>query len=233
MNAPLIPPPTPPGAFAVSLRTAFILLLFTLAFTALMAATYEATRPIFEETARQQRMKLIDEILPPEEYDNDLLADYVTLPPIAALGLDRPSQLYRARRQDRPVALVFEAVARQGYGGEIRLILALRADGRLAALRVTAHRETPGLGDYIDPRKDKNRTRPWIDQFAGQPLDLAKAGRWKVKKDGGIFDARAGATISARAVVEASRRAMLWGGEHGAGLFAWPRATPYAPETER
>ena len=231
--SPFIQPPVrESGTLAISLRTAFILLLFTLVFTALMAATYEATRPVLEETARQQRMKLIDEILPPGDYDNDLLADVVTLPPLPELGLTTPGSVWRARRQGEPVALIFEAVARQGYGGEIRLILALRADGTLAALRVTAQRETPGLGDYIDPKKDKDRKRRWIDQFSGQPLALAEAGRWKVKKDGGVFDARAGATISARAVTGASREAMLWAGRQREALFGWPRGTVFAPQAE-
>jgi Na+-translocating ferredoxin:NAD+ oxidoreductase RnfE subunit len=54
-------------------------------------------------------------------------------------------------------------------------------------VRVTQHKETPGLGDYIEPKKDKNKERPWITQFDG--LSLAASRRdWKVKKDGGRFD---------------------------------------------
>ena len=33
------------------------------------------------------------------------------------------------------------------------------------------HKETPGLGDYIEPKKDKNKERPWITQFDGLSLE--------------------------------------------------------------
>lgn len=217
-----VPPPAESSILRISARTATILLLFTLVFTALMAATYFATRPAIEQSARAEKMKLIGEVLPHERYDNDLLADGVALPPIAALGLDDPSTAYRARKGGRPVALVVEAAAPDGYSGRIGLLLAVDADGRLLAMRVTQHKETPGLGDYIDPRKDKNKARPWIDQFDGKSLDEIKPEQWKVKKDGGVFDAHTGATISARAVINASGRALAWLRDNRDQLFQLP-----------
>jgi electron transport complex protein RnfG len=141
------------------------------------------------------------------------------LPPLPELGLNEPSKLYRARRAGAPVALVLEAAAADGYAGRIGLVLALLADGRLAATRVTGHKETPGLGDYIDPKKDKNKTSPWIRQFDGQGYDLVLGGGWKVKKDGGQFAYRTGATVSARAVTNASGKAVAWAAEHRDQLF--------------
>lgn len=217
-----VPPPAESSILRISARTATILLLFTLVFTALMAATYFATRPAIEQSARAEKMKLIGEVLPHERYDNDLLADGVALPPIAALGLDDPSTAYRARKGGRPVALVVEAAAPDGYSGRIGLLLAVDADGRLLAMRITQHKETPGLGDYIDPRKDKNKARPWIDQFDGKSLDEIKPEQWKVKKDGGVFDAHTGATISARAVINASGRALAWLRDNRDQLFQLP-----------
>lgn len=231
MSQPLDIPPSPePSTFRVSSRTAAILLLFSVAFTAMMAATFTATRPLLEANARAERMKLIDEILPRGEYDNDLLADAITLPPRPELGLDEPSQAWRARRDGKPVALVFEAAAPDGYAGRIGLILALRADGRLAAVRVTQHRETPGLGDYIDPKKDRDKARPWITQFTGHALGDTDVADWKVKKDGGLFDQRAGATISARAVTDATRRAVAWATPRLAKLFAVSGGVEYMEE---
>lgn len=220
-------PPPAPGAVKVSARTATVLLLFTLAFTTLMAVTYNATKPILDASAQAQKLKLIGEVLPPEAYDNDLLADVVELPPTPALGLAENSRAYRARKAGADVALVLEAAANDGYSGRIGLVLAMFADGRLRAVRVSQHKETPGLGDYIDPRKDKNKARPWIEQFNGQGYDLALGGRWKVKKDGGQFDARTGATISARAVTNASGKALVWAAERRDKLFAAPAGTVY------
>jgi electron transport complex protein RnfG len=217
-----------PSIVRISARTAVILLLFTLVFTALMAGTYKVTQPLVEASAKAEKLRLIGEVLPPLTYDNTLLDDAVMLPPLPALGLDEPTTLYRARKDGKPVALVFEAAALDGYSGRIGLILAVSADGRMLAQRVTQHKETPGLGDYIDPKKDKNKQQPWIRQFEGVGFDSVLGGKWKVKKDGGRFDQRAGATISARAVTNASGRALLWAHERSAKLFDLAAGKTYA-----
>ena len=206
----------------ISVRTAAIMLVFTLVFTALMAGTYKATAPRVAASALAEKLRLIGEVLPPAMYDNDLMADAITLSPQAALGLDEETRLWRARRNGAPVALVLEAAARDGYSGRIGLILAVAADGRLLAVRVTGHKETPGLGDYIDPKKDRNKARPWITQFNGLGFDSVPRDKWRVKKDGGRFDQMSGATISARAVTNASGRALVWAVENRDKLFALP-----------
>ena len=206
----------------ISARTAAIMLAFTLVFTALMAGTYKATAPLVAASALAEKLRLIGEVLPPSLHDNDLLADGITLPPQAALGLDEETRLWRARRGGAPTALVLEAAAPDGYSGRISLILAVDANGRLLAQRVTAHKETPGLGDYIDPKKDRNKARPWITQFSNLGFDSVPRDKWRVKKDGGRFDQMSGATISARAVTNASGRALAWTAEHRSRLFALP-----------
>jgi Na+-translocating ferredoxin:NAD+ oxidoreductase subunit G len=211
----------------VSVRTAAILLTFTLAFTALMSGTYQATAPLLEASARTEKLRLISEVLPRDLYDNDLIADKVVVPPNKSLGIDVPTELYRARKNGMPVALVMEAAALDGYSGRIGLLLAIAADGTLIAQRVTSHRETPGLGDYIDPKKDKNKTRPWITQFTGKSFRDISPSQWRVRKDGGVIEQRAGATISARAVTNASGRAMAWATERADSLFAQPVGTTW------
>jgi electron transport complex protein RnfG len=216
-----------PTALRIALRTATILLLFTIAFTAMMAWMHQITEPIIAATQQDAKRRLIAEVLPPAAYDNDLLADVIDLPPTAALGLDVPTRVYRARRAGQPVALVLEAAAPDGYSGRIGLILAVTADGRLAAVRVTQHKETPGLGDYIDPKKDKNKARPWITQFDGRHFDETPRDKWRVKKDGGAFDQQVGATISARAVTRATGRALAWTLERATALYALPSAATF------
>lgn len=206
----------------ISMRTAAIMLAFTLVFTALMAGTYKATEPLVAASALAEKLRLIGEVLPPGQYDNDLMADAVILPPQRLLGLDEETRIWRARKGEIPVALVLEAAAMDGYSGRIGLILAVAADGRLLAQRVTAHKETPGLGDYIDPKKDRNKARPWITQFSNMDFGTVPREKWRVKKDGGRFDQMSGATISARAVTNASGRALAWAVERRDKLFALP-----------
>ena len=105
-------------------------------------------------------------------------------------------------------------------GGKIRLIIAVRATGELAGVRVTQHKETPGLGDYVEVRKDKNKARPWITQFTGLSLAQVSDREWKVKKDGGRIDYYAGATITPRAVTKATLKAVQWATAQRDRLFA-------------
>lgn len=209
-----------PTALTMAARTALILFVFAIVFTAFLAGAYLWTRPAIEASAAEEKMKLIDEVLPRSAYDNDPLADTVTLPASPLLGSDEASVAYRARRNGEPVALVLEAVAPDGYAGRIRLLIAVKADGTLAGVRVTQHRETPGLGDYIEPKKDKNKARPWITQFDGLAPAATGEREWKVKKDGGRFDAVAGATVTPRAIVKAVRKAALYVAENRAQLYA-------------
>ncbi len=222
MSEPVEVTPRESSVLRISLRTAAIMLAFTLVFTALMAGTYKATEPLVAASLLTEKLRLIGEVLPPGQYDNDLMADAIILPPQRSLGLDDETRIWRARKQGAPTALVFEAAAPDGYSGRIGLIVAVAADGKLIAVRVTAHKETPGLGDYIDPKKDKNKARPWITQFSNLGFDTVPVKKWRVKKDGGRFDQMSGATISARAVTNASGRALAWAVEHRDKLFALP-----------
>jgi hypothetical protein len=101
--------------------------------------------------------------------------------------------------------VVLEAIAPDGYSGEIRLLVGIHADGRIAGVRVTAHKETPGLGDYIDPARS-----PWIRQFDGRSLRPPARRPGKCARTAADFDYLAGATITPRAVVKAVRQALQY-----------------------
>lgn len=199
-----------PTAPELALRTAIVLLVFVVVFTALLAAAYQLTRPAILASAAEEKRRLIAEVLPSSRYDNKVLDDVLTLPSAPQLGLNESSTVYRARLKGQRAALVVEAVAPDGYAGKIRLLLAVAVDGTVIGVRVLAHKETPGLGDYIEPKKDKKRARPWITQFEGRSLTAPGPRGWKVKKDGGEFDANAGATVTPRAIVKAVQHALVF-----------------------
>jgi len=210
-----------------ALRTAAIMTVFTLVLTAVMAFTHDVTAPLIQASVRDEKLRLINELLPAERYDNALVDDVLKLGPTPALGMEDGAHVYRARKAGAPVAVVLEAAAPDGYGGRIDLIIAVGADGVLQGVRVTAHRETPGLGDYVDRRKDKRKDAPWIDQFSGLAIDTVDpATGWTVRKDGGHFDFHTGATISARAVSKAVGRAVAFVGQQGEHLYSPVEARP-------
>jgi electron transport complex protein RnfG len=210
----------PPSATKMAVRTAVILFLFVVIFTGLLSSAYLWTLPTIEAAAADEKMKLIDEVLPRGSYDNDLLKDSLQLEPTPALGQDEASTAYRARKNGKASALVLEAIAADGYAGKIRLLIALGDNGAVLGVRVTQHKETPGLGDYIEPQKDRNKARPWITQFDGLTPSAIDAREWKVKKDGGRFDSVAGATVTPRAVIKAVRKAAIYVTENREQLFA-------------
>ncbi|GAA5160098.1 electron transport complex subunit RsxG [Viridibacterium curvum] len=210
----------PQSPLRLSLQTAAVMMLFTLVFTAVMAGTYKATQNTIAASAEAEKLQLINQILPPQSYDNKLLQDALTLGPTPELGLDQGGHIWRARKDGQPVAVVLEAVAPDGYSGKIRLVIAILADGKVSGVRITEHRETPGLGDYIDPKKDRNKQQPWIAQFSGKSASSPGAEHWKVKKDGGDFAYMTGATISPRAVVAAVARAVRYEQAQREALYA-------------
>jgi electron transport complex protein RnfG len=198
--------PAEKHALRVSGETSLTLVAFIVFFTALLAWVYLFSQPVIEQSTRNEKLVVLNQILPSNLYNNDPLADTITLPAEPQLGTKTPSTVYRARSNGKNSALVLDVVAPDGYSGPIKLLVALSATGQVLGVRVVEHKETPGLGDYIDPRKDKNKTSPWIDQFNNVPLSLSNKD-WHVKKDGGEFDAYAGATVTPRAVVKAVHRA--------------------------
>ena len=198
-----------------STRTALILLLFAVIGTGLLAYTFDITRGTIEHNEQLAKLALINQALPPGQYDNDLMQDTVSLAPDPLLGTIEATTAYRARLAGQPAALVLEAVAPDGYSGRIKLLIAIRADGEISGVRVIAHNETPGLGDYIDIARN-----PWIKNFDGTSLAKYGEGDWKVKKDGGKFDYMTGATITPRAVVKAVHKALQYFAQHRERLFA-------------
>ncbi len=138
------------------------------------------------------------QVLPEGYADNDLLKD--TLKIAAANG--QPVTIYRARKEGKVAGAVFQ-VSGRGYAGEIVVLIGVDAAGRMLGARVVKHIETPGLGDKIDAAKSK-----WIHEFEGKSLGDPPPEKWAVKKDGGVFDQFAGATITPRAVVKAVKSGM-------------------------
>lgn len=198
-----------------ALITAGILVVFTILGTVLLTGTFEQTREPIAQSERAARMKLLSQVVPASMHDNDLLLDTVELPPAELLGQSAASIAHRARLNGEPTAVILEAIAPDGYSGDIRLLIGVTADGVLTGVRVLAHKETPGLGDYIELEHGD-----WIKNFDGKSLaqegseadtgNTLTANKWKVRKDGGDFDYMAGATITPRAVVKAVRNALMY-----------------------
>lgn len=197
-----------------TLQTAVNLVFFSVLATAVLASTYFLTRDEIKKSEDAEKMKLINQIVPQSMYDNDIIKDTLAIPKDELLGTEDETLAYRARLQGEPSAVVLESIAPDGYSGRIWLVVAVRADGSLAGVRVVTHKETPGLGDYIELAKSQ-----WIKGFDGKSRKEYADADWKVKKDGGKFDYMAGATITPRAVVKAVNKALMYFEQNRDKLF--------------
>ena len=182
--------------------------------TALVVGTYEATKEQIEASEKATLLKNLNNILPADTYSNNLLDNKLIVPDDSLLGNNSETTVYQAWQQDKPYAVAFAITAPDGYSGNIRLLIAIKASGLISGVRVIAHRETPGLGDKIEIAKND-----WILSFNNKSLDDPDTRQWKVKKDGGIFGQFTGATITPRAIVKAVRKALDYFNDNQKKLF--------------
>lgn len=200
---------------AIIVRSSLVLGLVALCATALVAVTYRLTS---DAIARQSHMALeqaLLDIIPRNRHDNAMLDDTLTVgPQDAGLGLAKQSLIHIARQNGNVVAAIIPVTAPDGYSGDIELRVGVNRDGSIAAVRVLAHDETPGLGDRIEPEYSG-----WLLGFNGRALGNPAVEGWAVRKDGGEFDQFTGATITPRAVVAAVARALHFAQANRAKLF--------------
>ncbi len=197
-----------------SLKNGIILGLFALVSTGLIAAVYLITKDKIAQEVEASVARRLNEIVLKTEYDNDVYHDCKFVTNQDLLGSKEPQKVYRMRNKNRDYAIILSTVAPDGYAGKIKLIVGIYRDGSLAGVRVTEHKETPGLGDKIDREKSE-----WIEQFNKRSLKNSPAAMWKVKKDGGDFDALTGATITPRAIINAVYKALGYYQHHTDVLF--------------
>ena len=183
--------------------------------TALLAAIHQFTQKDIELQKQRVMMEQLGQVLPPGEFDNDLHTDRIVITHGRFFPGDQQVDVFRARMDGKPVAVIMKLVAKNGYNGDIGLLVGIRFEGQLAGVRVTSHRETPGLGDDIEVHRSD-----WILSFEGRSLVSPAVRRWAVNRDGGEFDQFTGATITPRAVVDAVRFTLEYYRDHRELLFA-------------
>lgn len=200
------------------LRNAIILAVFAAITTATVALLVWFTSGQVAANQRNAQVQALNAVMPAGRYDNDPLSDTATFTD-SRLGDSKPHTVYRARKGGAPAGAVMDIQAPEGYGGSIRLLVGVDADGVVTGVRmVPPHPETPGLGDKIDIKKSD-----WILSFDGKSLATTTEARWNVKKDGGDFDQFTGATITPRAVVKAVGDSLRWYHENRDNVFAAPQ----------
>ncbi len=164
-----------------------VIVLFVIAFVSglLLAYVQKITLDPIAKVKQQKQIDAIAVVVP--AFDNNPLetAQEVMIPEYQGEKM----MVYTAINQGDTVGYAILSSTNSGFGGKVEVMIGFKPDGTIYNTAVTAHQETPGLGDKMTA--DKFRS-----QFIGFNCDTQKA---RVKKDGGDVDALTAATISSRA----------------------------------
>ena len=198
-------------------KAAAVIVLTAAVLAAILTWAATATRDRIRHNEQAWLQQRLDALIAPSAHDNDLLSDRITVTAPDMLGIESPVPIFRARLQGQPVAAVIYTIAPDGYQGPIEMLVAIALDGNLIGVQIVRHRETQGLGDQFE-----NRRADWLHNFKGRSLNDPPQQRWSVRKDGGDFDEFTGATITPRAIVRATRRALEFYNSQRDRIFAAP-----------
>jgi len=188
--------------------------IFATVGTALVGFTHQATLEKIANNERLALLRKLNQILPADKYDNDLLHTTLEIDADDRLGQKKSSTIYIAEQQNKISAMIFPVIAPKGYSGKIKMLVGINIDGTLAGVRIVSHKETPGLGDAMETEKSD-----WVFGFNKKSLTNPDEKNWKVKRDGGEFDQFTGATITPRAVVQAVHLCLVYFDRHKKALL--------------
>jgi Na+-translocating ferredoxin:NAD+ oxidoreductase subunit G len=191
-----------------------ILAGFALLASVLLGVTNCSTEGTIQRRLDEDLKKSLEEVVPAALHDNDMLQDTLTIPSADFNIGANETMVYLAKKSGKVTAVCFKFIAPDGYSGAINMIMGIGRDGNMLGVRVLSHKETPGLGDKIEVAKSD-----WILNFMGRSLDNLTSAQWAVKKDGGVFDQFAGATITPRKSVQAIHRGLQLFKAHQAQLI--------------
>ncbi|MDR1402254.1 MAG: RnfABCDGE type electron transport complex subunit G [Tannerellaceae bacterium] len=109
--------------------------------------------------------------------------------------------IYPAVKDGKQVGVAVDSNTKNGFNGEIKIIVGFDAEGILVNYAVLQHAETPGLGAKMQEwfRTEKNNQSVIGKSLAQKSLS--------VTKDGGDIDAITASTITSRAFLHAINRA--------------------------
>ncbi len=169
-----------------------VLVIITALSSGAVGGVYILTKEPIAAAKLAKTNAAIGEVMPP--FDNNASEDKT----VVEVDGEQIS-VYRAKKGDSVVGYAVECFSNEGFSGKIGLLVGFTPDGKITKISVLEHRETPGLGDKIEPSKSK-----FSVQFEGADPATMKL---SVRKDGGDIDAITASTITSRAYAKAVEQA--------------------------
>lgn len=155
-------------SFNEIIKPVLVLVCICLVVTALLAYINSVTSPIIAKAEQEKTEQAMSEVL--ADADGFEKLEIENLP-------DRVTEVYSASNGSGYVFML----TTKGYGGDMKLICGMKADGTIEQCKTLSHAETSGLGS-------KTAEDPYRNQYCGKNADTLSE-----------VDAITGATISSTA----------------------------------
>jgi electron transport complex protein RnfG len=122
------------------IRSGVLLGLIAVLGTVLLAGVNALTHERIVEQEKLRVLQQLNAVVSTDSYNNDLLDDRIEISNEAFFRHPAPVVVYRARMDDKPVAVLMIVTAPDGYNGDIRLLTAIDTNGTVLGVRVVSHR---------------------------------------------------------------------------------------------
>lgn len=165
------------NTFKNIIKPVLVLTCICLVVSVLLAYVNSVTSPIISEAEQKAAQEAMAEVLSEADAFEQITVD--SLP-------ERVDEVYRAENGSGYVFML----TTKGYGGDMKLICGIKADGTIEACKTLSHSETSGLGS-------KTAEDPYRNQYCGKTADTLSE-----------VDAISGATISSTAYMNAVKDAL-------------------------
>ncbi|MBI6873014.1 RnfABCDGE type electron transport complex subunit G [Clostridium aciditolerans] len=150
---------------------------------AIIAGTYFVTNPVAEKKAVEMKNKSMQGLVK----DADKFKE-----------IEGKKEWFEAQKGGKTIAYVVPSESK-GFGGPIKMLVAVTPEGKVIDFTILAHNETPGLGDNAQ----KDSFRGMFKNKGAEDLEVTKDPSNKKN-----IQAMTGATISSRAVTKGVKEAV-------------------------
>jgi len=148
-----------------------------------IGSVYFVTAPVAAQKAEEMKQESMKSLVPDAEHFTEVAGH---------------EGWFAAEKGGSAIAYIVPAESK-GYGGKIKMLVAVTVDSKVIDFSILEHNETPGLGD--------NAQKPEFRQmFAGKGADKLIVTKDPANKEN--IQAMTGATISSRAVTKGVREAV-------------------------
>jgi electron transport complex protein RnfG len=184
---------------AAMVRLGVILALYAAAACVGLAFVYSGTEQIIARRQEADQNAALGELFPGADRFSEINGSISSADPSVVFEAE-----YAAHRGNGIAGVVLRT-SRASYGGAIKILVGISADGKITGIKILEHQDTPGLGaNAASPSYYVDRAAGihFYDQFAGK----SAGDQFAVKSDVAAITA---ATITSRAVADSVKAAGL------------------------